>query len=96
MHGDLEAKVLERARNDNSPDASSVSDLRDPLEWLSLGELLKVVEKSGFIGADALFWRRFGADVIPIRNRLSHMRLIRKGDRETALAWDSRIRRTLT
>jgi hypothetical protein len=95
LHGDLGAKALERARNDNAPAASSLSDLRDPLEWLSLGELLEVVEKFNHIGSDALFWRRFGSDVVPIRNRLSHMRLTRKGDRENVHAWESRIRKIL-
>ena len=95
LHGDLGAKVLERARADSSPSAQNLSDLRDPLEWLSLGELLEVVGKHRNIGMDELFWRRFGSDLIPIRNRLSHMRLMRKGDRATVLAWVNRVRRVM-
>jgi hypothetical protein len=85
--------VLERARNDANVTAVSVSELRDPIEWLSLGELLDVVQSSKFKGLswDALAWKHFARDVIPIRNRISHMRLLKKGDRLTLRMWVNRV-----
>ncbi|MFY1668754.1 hypothetical protein ACN27G_02165 [Plantactinospora sp. WMMB334] len=95
LHGDLASRVLERARNDVNVTATSVGGLRDPIEWLSLGELLEIVQSSAFGGLkfDNMSWQRFAQDVIPIRNRLSHMRLIKKGDHETVMMWVSRVRR---
>lgn len=95
FHGDLAGKVLERARMDTNIAARSVSELRDPIEWLSLGEMLEVVNSSGGLGADGIFWKKLAADLLPIRNRLSHMRLTRKGDRESVMAWQAHVARTL-
>ncbi|MGW3469965.1 hypothetical protein ACWDKQ_16195 [Saccharopolyspora sp. NPDC000995] len=89
--------VLERARNDVNVTAWSVSELRDPIEWLTLGELLQVVESAKFKGLswDRLLWRRFRQDVMPIRNRISHLRLLKKRDRATIRMWVNRIATTL-
>jgi hypothetical protein len=95
LHGDLGVKALDRARSDTNVSARSVSELRDPLEWLSLGELLEVVESVDGLGADKIFWKKLAADLVPIRNRLSHMRLTRKGDRETVIAWTAHVMRAL-
>jgi hypothetical protein len=94
LHGDLQLKVVGRARIEANVTALNISDLRDPIEWLSLGELLEVVQGIKFngFGLDELFWRRFKYDILPIRNRLSHMRLIKKGDRETVAMWVARIK----
>lgn len=85
--------VLERARSDVNATASNISELRDPIEWLSLGELLEVVQSRKFDGLfwDSVAWRRFTQDVVPIRNRLSHMRLLKKGDQSTVHMWLNRI-----
>ena len=90
-------KVLERARNDVNVTAASVSQLRDPIEWLSLGELLQVVQSSKFEGLswDAVTWKRFAKDIMPIRNRISHMRLLKKSDRVTVRMWVNLVRNTL-
>lgn len=95
LHGDLASKVLDRARGDTAVIAASVSEVRDPLEWLSLGELLELIRVSnvGDMAADATRWRKFAEEVVPIRNRLSHMRLIRKGDREKVAVWKSYVKR---
>lgn len=89
--------VLERARNDVNVTAASISELRDPIEWLSLGELLDVVESPKFNGLswDGVLWRRFRQEVMPIRNRISHMRLLKKRDRTTVRMWVNRITTTL-
>lgn len=85
--------VLDRARSDVYVTARSVSELRDPIEWLSLGELLEVVQSSRFDGLswDKIAWKRFAQDVMPIRNRISHMRLLKKGDRGTVRMWVVRV-----
>ncbi|MEV5754416.1 hypothetical protein AB0L00_41940 [Actinoallomurus sp. NPDC052308] len=90
--------VLERARNDVNVTAVSVSQLRDPTEWLSLGELLEVVQSSRFKGLswDAIAWKHFAQDIMPIRNRISHMRLLKKGDRATVRMWLNRVTATLS
>src|SRR4051794_41028212 len=46
----IAAKVLERARDDVRVTVAGISDLRDPIEWLSLGELLEVVQSRRFKG----------------------------------------------
>ncbi|WP_284743917.1 hypothetical protein [Amycolatopsis sp. RTGN1] len=90
--------VLGRARGDVYPTAATVSDLRDPTEWLSLGELLEVVRSPQFDGLswDAVAWKHFTQDIVPIRNRLSHMRLLKKDDRATVRMWVNRVKLTLT
>ena len=89
----LAKAVLERARVDVNATALNVSELRDPIEWLSLGELLEVVQSKKYDGLfwDNIAWRRFAQDVLPIRNRLSHMRLLKKGDTATVHMWLNRI-----
>lgn len=96
-HGDLEMKVLQRAKSDSYPTASKISELRDPIEWLSLGELLEVARSKNYqgLGIDAYTWQRFSHDLIPIRNRLSHMRLIKHGDMATVRMWVTILRQLL-
>lgn len=97
-HGDLETKVLQRARSDSYLTAAKVSELRDPIEWLSLGELLEVARSTKFqgLGIDEYTWSRFSHDLLPIRNRLSHMRLIKHGDRATVGMWVKRLSQLLS
>lgn len=96
-HGDLAIKVLQRAKGDAYLTATNISELRDPIEWLSLGELLEVVRSKNFggLGVDDYTWQRFNHELVPIRNRLSHMRLIKNRDKATVTMWVSRITRLL-
>jgi hypothetical protein len=89
--------VLGRARRDVNVTAVSVAELRDPIEWLSLGELLEVVQSNVFSGLalDNMSWKRFAQDILPVRNRLSHMRLLKKGDKATVRMWVNRIEKFL-
>lgn len=89
LNESLAAEVLKRARGDVNVTAASVADLRDPIEWLSLGEMLDIVQSKKYGGLfwDEVTWRRFRNDVLPIRNRLSHMRLLKRGDRATVRMW---------
>lgn len=95
--GDLPSKVLERAQADAYVTAESISDIRDPIEWLSLGELLQIIRSTSFDGlsVDDRIWTRMVQELLPIRNRLSHMRLIKKGDSEIVSAWVAHIQRLI-
>lgn len=89
LNGDLPEKVLERASESAYMGATSVKQLRDPLEWLSLGELLQLKDRSqiGDLGLSAAHWRQFSAQIMPIRNRLAHMRSLRPEDAADVVKW---------
>jgi len=89
INGGLVEEVLRRARLDSSVTAASLKELRDPLEWLTLGELMSIVTSNKFdnLGVDAVIWRRFNEQVVPVRNRLSHMRLLKSEDEEVVSMW---------
>lgn len=89
LNGDLPAKVLERATESAYLGAASLKQLRDPLEWLSLGELLQLKDRAeiGNLGLTPVHWRQFGAQVMPIRNRLAHMRSLRPEDAVEVTKW---------
>lgn len=93
LNASLAETVLGRARGDVNVTAVSVAELRDPIEWLTLGELLDLVQSKKFGGLfwDELTWRLFKNDIVPIRNRLSHMRLLKKGDKATVRMWVKRV-----
>ena len=89
LHGDLAGKVITRASQELARTAT-LKSLRDPLEYLSLGELLEVIAKAAWadhLGCDPDYWRRFAQDVVPIRNRVGHMRLLRRQDEERVAYW---------
>lgn len=89
LNKDLRAKVLERAQESAYLTARSVKALRDPLEWLSLGELLDVVgsKEMGKLGVSDPHWRQFKTSILPIRNRTAHMRNLKPGDAEQVTRW---------
>lgn len=85
-------RVLERAGEVAYPTISKVNATRDPLEWLTLPELLAMREEKtqlGDLGMSATYWRRLANEVIPIRNQVSHMRLTRPGDLAKLKQWDA-------
>lgn len=89
LHGDLGERVLERATESAYAAAKSLAELRDPLEWLTLGELLGVRERPeiGDLGVEKYLWRQFAATILPIRNRLTHMRLLQPQDSAEVSKW---------
>lgn len=89
LNGDLAAKVLERASESAYLSAMSVKQLRDPLEWLSLGELLQLKDRPeiGGLGLSPAHWRQFSSQIMPIRNRLAHMRNLRPEDAADVVKW---------
>ena len=82
-------KILDTARRDSIPGAASISDIRSPLDWLTLADLLDVAQEhapssstSLLSGYSAIEWSELARVIVPIRNRVAHMRLPRQGDRE--------------
>ncbi|WP_127783405.1 hypothetical protein [Rhodococcus sp. X156] len=80
------SSILELARFDGHPRATSIEHLRSPLDWLTLGVLLELAEsvagpKPGlFLGCGGEEWHRIGSELTSVRNRLAHMRQLRMGD----------------
>ncbi len=91
----LRADVLERARKDAQPSAGSVKELRDPLEWLTTVELLELREERelGSLGMESYLWTKLRNDVVPIRNRAAHMRLIGADDARILRNWRTIVQR---
>jgi hypothetical protein len=92
--GGLKGEVLRRAQLDTSVTAKSVKDLRDPLEWLTLSELMDIVrgEKFSNLGVEPAIWRKLQEQLVPIRNRLAHVRMLKSEDAEVVSMWASLIR----
>lgn len=85
----LRAEILGRAQRDSQPFAGTISDLRDPLEWLSTSELLDLRTQGslGALGLETHQWNRLREVLIPVRNRAAHMRIIGERDARTASTW---------
>lgn len=85
----LREEVVERARRDTQPGAKNIRDLRDPLEWLSTSELLSLRESRslGGLGLEPYLWSKLGAEILPIRNKVAHMRVVSEEDSRKAQMW---------
>jgi hypothetical protein len=82
-------RILELARRDSVPAARSLSDVRSPLDWLTLSDLLDIAATNAASASDRRLcayredqWLELARDIVPIRNRIAHMRLAREGDFE--------------
>lgn len=95
--GGLADEVLRRAQLDSSVVAKTVADLRDPLEWLTLGELMDTVRSERFnnLGMEPAVWRKLQEQLVPVRNRLAHVRMLKSGDPEVVTMWAGLIRARL-
>lgn len=90
MSEEVGLRALSRASGDAALSVGSVKSLRDPLEWLTLGELLELIDSDGWLtrlNRSHQYWQRFAHEVLPIRNRVSHMRLLRRADLATIRYW---------
>jgi hypothetical protein len=92
--GGLKDEVLRRAQLDTNVVAKSVNDLRDPLEWLTLGELMEIVRGSKFdnLGIEPVIWRKLQEQLVPVRNRLAHVRMLKAQDAEIVTMWANVVR----
>ena len=91
------AEVIGRARDGGFILAERVEELRDPLEWLTLGELLALARSGSFGGLSisASVWENFAHEVLPVRNRVGHMRLSTEEDNRTVRKWRAIFSRIL-
>jgi hypothetical protein len=98
LHGDFPKRILERATGDVYIAAKSIKEIRDPLEWLTLAELLELRQgrpEFGGLGVEDVVWKKFATEILPIRNRLSHMRLLREDDITVVRQWSNVLGRKL-
>src|SRR3712207_9484698 len=65
--------------------------------WLTLGELIEVIHQGdfGLLGRTEAFWSRFAHDILPVRNRISHMRIPNDNDVQLVRSWENRVARAL-
>lgn len=79
--------LVELARRDGIASATTMERLRSPLDWLQLSDLLSLVRdlsaSQPVLGLRPDEWLRVQGDVLHIRHRVAHMRLLRAGDLET-------------
>lgn len=78
----LQAIALERAGASSYPNARSVSELRDPLEWITLTELLKIRRDRdlGSLGIPEPMWAKVESALVPVRSRLNSSQLLEATD----------------
>lgn len=97
MHPEYGDRVLDRAAMSYSG-TPTINTIRDPLEWLTLPELLKLrTDKPplGALGLNKSYWPFLSHDIVPIRNQLSHMRLLKPGDLSQLRKWDAILAKAL-
>ncbi|RQX17755.1 hypothetical protein DDE19_10345 [Micromonospora ureilytica] len=98
----LAPKVVALARAETQGEFVSVADLHSPLDWLLLDQLFALAAETAqhvrLGGISSREWRQFSERIVPVRNRMSHMRLPRPGDldevRRTLRILNARIRST--
>ncbi len=58
-----------------------------------MGELLELIrgEKFGQLGIEPVIWRKLQEQLLPIRNRLAHMRMLKADDHEIVQMWLSSL-----
>lgn len=96
VSGDLARRVRDRATAETLEVVDDHSVLGNPLEWLTLDELLSLVlDPAGLEtpGLPGTFWRQLGNDLVPIRNRVAHTRLPGPGDADAVRKWRTELRR---
>ncbi len=87
----LDVEILKRAGEVAYKNVRRTGRIRDPLEWLTLSELLALrqdrASELGALGLESSVWRRFSQEVLPIRHQVSHMRLIGPEDLDRLSRW---------
>lgn len=96
VQGGLVTSVVEKATREAPDRPDSVKALRDPLEWLTMPELIEAIRSrpwATMLGRPRTYWDRMEQEVAPIRNRTAHLRLLRKDDLEVVKRWDLSLSR---
>lgn len=82
---DVQARVIESFHRDASARVQTITDIERPLDWVTLGDLFELVQRFSpsdrLEGLSTTDWRMIADAILPVRNRISHMRLLRDGDR---------------
>lgn len=73
-------KAFGLARNDTNVSASSLDDMYTPLDWFLLEDLLDLAADlagphGSVLGVRSNEWNRWKVQLVPIRNRVAHLRL---------------------
>jgi hypothetical protein len=89
--GDRGTKAFGLARNDTNMSATSLDEMYTPLDWFLLEDLLDLAaelaaEHGSVRGVRVGEWARLKMQVVPIRNRVAHVRLPLEADASTVRA----------
>jgi hypothetical protein len=89
LSADLRGASLQRANVGAYVGAESVQDLRDPLEWLTLDEILLTRSNSGVgsLGVLDHMWNKLRTELLPIKDRIERSQLVRKHDVDITSRW---------
>jgi hypothetical protein len=83
----LQERIIDLFQKDTAVQANGIRSVRRPLEWVTLGELFDLIQKVSvngkFEGLTAKEWQKIADRLLPIRNRVSHMRLLLDTDQKT-------------
>lgn len=98
LDAELRQRVLERVERETALPLDSLSEVANPLDWLTIDELLGLFLDARVQAPDRLphaFWVRARHELVPVRNRSAHFRLPDLGDAETVRRWRSELTRRL-
>lgn len=94
---ELRTRILERVSHDRASTVSEMEAVANPLEWMTLDELLQLIEEQAAWAcppeAPVGFFRRMRSDLPAVRNRAAHCRLPELRDGEVVERWRLELRR---
>jgi hypothetical protein len=83
---DMRGRIIESFRRNASARVHDITDIGRPLDWVTFGDLFELIPRfsptSRLDGLSVAEWRAIADAILPIRDRVSHMRLLRDGDRQ--------------
>jgi hypothetical protein len=83
---DMQNRIIGAFRQTASARITTIADIDRPLDWVTLGDLFELIPRFSpsdhLEGLSATEWRTLADSVLPVRNRVSHMRLLRDTDRQ--------------
>lgn len=87
---DLAQAVVDRASGSVAPGATSISDIRDPLIWLSLRELFALRETAdlGDLGVPLRLWEIAELEVAAVEDRLRYLGHLTQRDAAAVAKWN--------
>jgi hypothetical protein len=83
---DMQSRIIESFRRNASAGVSKITDIARPLDWVTFGDLFVLIPRFSpsdrLEGLSVTDWRTIADAILPVRDRVSHMRLLRDGDRQ--------------